>query len=327
MEQLTRRRIAFAVILVLVIAASIFYFLWGTIINRGKLILVGEAPFEVNIYEAGKYICDKSPCEIRQKRGIKNLIMSKEGNEVLVAEVDVPLWGEVTKAIKFKVTPYMREVEEIPVEEGVKEFELTFDNTNKLYKLSEKNSIIDEAIVYFQKEIKSPVIYGNERSIIIIDGEKNQAYRVDQPTNSREKIEGDFEGITKGFWSEDGESFVFETEEGENISLLNKDNKIKELDIIKGRTIYEWAYDGALFFVTDQAFAPSTNVGEYSDYISVVEEVTTTFSFGIYHPDEDSYTQIKNSELVSLPSVLIPASNGKIIYVESEDKNYALYFE
>lgn len=309
------------------IVGSVFYFLWGTILNKGKIVLTGETPFEVNVYEAGEYTCEKSPCEIEQKIGVKNLIIQKEGREDLLIEVDVPFWGEAEHEIKFKFIPYLVKVDEIPALDSKKEFEITFDNKNKYYRLSEANSLVDEPIVFFQKEIKSPIIFGNDRSVLVIDGEDYEAYKVDRASNSRDKISGDFEGITKGSWSEDGSMFVFETKKTSNISVITKTNQIKALDIQREGTVYEWAYGSSIFFVTDQIFAPSTDTGKYSNYITVVDEITTDYSFGIYHSDEDTYSQIKNTSIVNSPTELIPASNGKIIYFEIGEEKFALHFE
>ncbi|MBT7736671.1 hypothetical protein HN709_03200, partial [Candidatus Peregrinibacteria bacterium] len=312
MDQLTRRRIAFAIILILMVAGSVFYFLWGAFLNRGTIVLIGEVPFEVRVYEEGNYLCETSPCEITQKIGLKNLILSKEGREDMIVEIDVPLWREIAEEVRFRFIPYLKVVEEIPDKDNVQEFTLGYDEVNKYYKLAEANSFIDEPIAFFAKEIKEPKMFGNDRTVLVIDGESNDAYKVDRSTNTKIKITEDLSGISKGEWSENGDFFVFETTDSPNIFIIGSNNETRQLGLTKEATEYTWADENSLFFVSNHGLASSSEVGAHLNYVTVVDDITTDFSFGIYHAEENSYTKIKSFDLEDSPTELIPASNGKI---------------
>lgn len=327
MEQLKKRRIVFVIIMLSIITLSIVYSMWEKTLNKGKIILLGDAPFELEIYETRQSMnCKASPCEVVTKRGSKSLIIKKEGKETLIIEVKVPLWRTKTQEIFFKGIPYIKEVSEIPKGEDPIEFELLFDEKNGYYKLIEKESTSSGVIAYFQKEIKSPQIFGDKKMILVLDTEKNEAYKVDRALNSRTKIDGKIKSIENGKWDKKGKHFIFTNKESGHLVLINSENQIKETDLLAKNTQYEWGDEG-LFFVTEQRTASEARSGKYGNYVSVGENITTEFSFGIYHPDEYSYEEIKSIKLDALPEKLVPTSNGRIVYFEIGETKYALHSE
>jgi hypothetical protein len=333
MDREKKRTIALIVLIGVAILGAILYFIWGNFINKGKIKIVADPPFEVQIVEREDVECTVSPCEITQKTGTLDLIFTKDGYKTFSKEVEVNLFKTTELNIEFEAIPYILKTESIPEPEKEINYEIVFDEENQMFKLVNSDDSLKRTIVFFQKEIKDPLIFGSEKAALIIDrssGEKI-AYRVDTVTKSREGItDFDFKNIIEGKWSNDGENFVFITRDSDYLWLINSDNGIKQLSILKENSKYAWISLGSLVFITQQGTTIAEKEGEYSDYVEVMPEKSGLgYMFGQYHPDENSYTKIKDfsfSEIPELPLFFIPAGNGKIIYFQVGEEKYKLIF-
>lgn len=313
MDREKRGALAFGIILGLIILGSVFLFLWGTYLDRGTILISGDAPFQVLTIDGKTTFCETSPCKLVQKSGLKDLILTKEGYRSVSTEVVVKLWKSVDLKVNFEINPYIQQTEVFPEIEEEIIYSIVFDKEKNIYKLVDSQDPQKNAIVFFQKEIASPLIFGSSSAVLIVDtSEENSAYKVDTILFEREKIDNfDFRNIEKGTWSNDGENFAFSLSDSGSVWILNKDNIVSELYIKKENAIYTWAYNGNLLFVTNQ----NTETGE----------VTSIYSFVEYNPLTSSYQNIGTfSEVISLPNLLIPANNGGIIYFQIGDIKYRL---
>ncbi len=313
MDREKRGALAFGIILGLIIIGSAFLFLWGTYLNRGTIVISGDTPFQVLTIDGKTTLCSTSPCKIVQKSGLKDFILIKEGYRSISTEVVVKLWREVEMKADFEINPYIQQTEVFPGIEKEITYEIVFDKEKNIYKLADSKDPQKKAIIYFQKEITSPLIFGSQSAALVVDTSKeNSAYKVDTVLFEREKIDNfDFRNIEKGTWSNDGENFAFSLNASDSIWVLNKENIVSELSIKKENSIYTWAYNGNLLFVTNQ----NTETGE----------VTSIYSFVEYDPLTSSYQNVGTfSEVTALPNLLIPANNGGIIYFQIGEIKYRL---
>ncbi len=328
MDEEKRKTLGRVIILGLVILGFILLFLWATILNRGTIRITAEAPFTVLTIDGKQIICEKSPCEITQKRGLKDLILVKEEHQSIPIAVTVKLWRTVDIEVEFQINPYIQTISEIPEPEKEITYELIYEEDNHIYKLVDSQDDQERALVYFQKEILSPLIFGSEKGALVIDLDKGfTAYKVDIQGKDREKIEDfDFTKTINGIWSIDGKSFAFTQEDSASVWVLDTENEIHELSLEKDNTKYAWTYTGDLFFITKQEVQSQVATGIYLNEIKVLSSVSdSVYTFGKYHPEAQVYVKIENSsEITQLPNVMVTANNGAMVYFQSGEEKYRL---
>lgn len=334
MDEDKRKTLVLGIFLGLAAVIAVLYFFWGYL-NRGTIRITAQAPFTVEIFEGEKHFCEASPCEIKDKIGRKQLILQKEGYKSKLEEVNVKLWRTIDLEIEFEVIPYLIKVDAIPKPDKKFIYEIILDEENHMYKLVNSKDPEKRAIVYFQKKIKKPIIFGSKNSALIIDkiARTPTAYKIDITNKTREKIaDFNFADIQEGEWS-NNYNFVFSKQDSEYLYLLNPKNSVKQTTLNKNYSKYAWTYTGSLLFATKQQTTTNAFAGKYgNDYIDILTIAAESASisqsastFGEYHPDENSYTLIKAfPEITALPQSLIPASNGQIIYLQTGEEKYKL---
>lgn len=313
MDREKRGALTFGIILGLIIVSAIFLFLWGAYLNRGTIRIIGEVPFKVLTIDGKETLCEISPCEIVQKRGLRDLIITKEGYRSLSEEAVVKLWRTVDLEVKFEIIPYIQKTEEFPIIEEEIVYKIIFDDENDIYKLIDSKDAQSRAIVYFQKEIVDPIIFGSDSYALVVDkSKKNSAYKIDIFSKTREKNDNfDFRNIEKGLWSNDGKNFAFSLSDSDYIYVLSGNNLVEQLSLKKENSIYAWKYDNTLLLITNQNLD--------------TEETSTTYDFIEFDPEISSYQQMGSfAEIISLPDLLIPANNGGMIYFKIGEEKFRL---
>jgi hypothetical protein len=310
MELERRRSLALGIILGLIILGAIFLFLWGIYLNRGTISITADPPFTVITTDGKQTQCESSPCKITQKIGLRDLILVKQGHESISTEITVKLWRTVDLEVEFQVNPYIESIEKLPESDEEINYEIVFDEQTQNYKLISSTDDQKRAIVYFQKKISSPLIFSSEFSALIVDQKSNLTYRIDILGAEREVVQDfDFSEIENGIWSQEGSRFAFTQTDSPYVWLLDENNEVKETSFNKEKTSYAWTYSGNLFFITNDETISNT-IG---------------YTFGEYNPQDDSYSIIESfSEIQSLPDVLIPSNNGRIIYFQIGEEAFKL---
>lgn len=325
MEIEKKRTIFFGAILALAILGSVIFFFWGTIINRGTLKLVGDAPFKVEVYGLSKHECPTSPCSIKIKSGYKDLLIKKDGFRSVVTSATVKLWGTVDLPLSFDIIPSVESADAIPDPQKKLEFDLVMDRGNNMQKLINKSNISSEALAYFPKPIRKFQIVGGKNSALILDLslQDNPAYIVNFETKKREEVsQKDLSGMIDGNWSNDGKFLVFSKKNSNKLWMLNVATKnVSQLQLSTGIKQTSWSYNNNLVFVTDQAY--STVVENEINLLDTKSENGVTF--GIYQAEIGKSEPIGNfPEILSLPDELIATSNGNTIYFKSDKKNFRI---
>lgn len=320
-----KRTLFFGTILGLAVVGSVVFFLWGNIINRGTLKLIGDAPFSVEVYGISKEDCPTSPCLVKTKSGYKDLAIRKEGFRSIVTSATVKLWGTLEIPLSFDIIPQVEEIAAIPDIPQKTEFDLVMDRGNNMQKLMNKSSISSEALAYFPKPITKFKIIGDKNSVLILDlnSINNPAYTVNLETKKREEIrQNDLFDIEEGLWSKDARFLVFTKKGSTNLWIFSSTNKsVSQLKLATGINQTSWAYGDNLVFVSNQAYS---SVGENEITLSNTS-AETGMTFGIYKAETSKYERIGSfSEILSLPDEFISTSNGNTIYFKSGEKNFRI---
>ena len=325
MEIEKKRTIFFGSILALAILGSVIFFFWGTLINRGTLKLIGDAPFKVEVYGLSNHECSTSPCLVKTKSGYKDLAIRKDGFRSIVTSAAVKIWGTVEVPLTFDIIPSVEATDEIPDSQKKLEFDLVMDRGNNMQKLINKSNISSEALAYFPKPILKFKIIGGKKSALILDlnSQDNPAYIVNFETKKREEIsQKDLMDLVEGSWSSNGKFLLFTKKGSKNLWMLNVSNQnISQLNLSTGINQTSWSYDDNLVFVTEQAYY---TIGENN--INLLDEKSNTgATFGVYKANVGKYEPIGNfPEILSLPDEFIATSNGNTIYFKSDKKNFRI---
>lgn len=326
MDEEKRKSSGVIILLGGIVIISVLFFLWG-FINKGTIKIYGQTPFEVEIYGVEKLTCNKNPCEISQKTGTQNLIISKEGYETFLKTVEVNLWQTSELEIEFNIVPHFSKTEKIPIPGKEYSYKIVKDDGKQMYKLVKDDDNLNHAIVYFSKKINNPVILGSDKSVLLLDGKTT--YRIDLKNKTREIIENaNLQNIEKGKWSPDGNNFVFQTSDDEMLWLIDEQNNVKKLTLKKNITSFDWAEEG-LIFATKQGYSSTTAPDAIQENtVEILEEEYAEYLFGKYLPDKNIYIKIaefKDYKENSLIEKLVAFSNEKIIYFEIGGESYNLY--
>lgn len=331
MEIEQRRSLALGIIIAFVIISAVIYFFWGALINRGTIQILADPPFIVEVFGDENFECADSPCAIKQKTGLKDLVLSKEGYKTIITEAEVKLWRTTLLEIDFELIPKIAKTDKAPENENEVKYNLVMDNAAKMQKLVRKDGGSGVAIVYFQKPLKNAKIFGSKNKALIISGAGQGAdvYEIDVREKTRNKISDEnLKRVVAGAWSYDGKYFIFEKENSSHLWLFDSGSRsAKQLALSGDVKKTSWIYNGGLVFVTDQGYKNESGSGKYGEnYIRLMDvKSVTTFIVGIYHPDEDSYTKIELTDKISkMPDELIATGNGQNIYFKSGEEIFQI---
>lgn len=326
MDRERKKLLATGIFFGVVLLVLVVFFFFGERINSGTLIVEGEAPFTIEVFQGDAYQCPVSPCILKMRSGRKNFIISKSDHKSILTEARIRRWKETLITASFEINPQLVRAESLPQKPHDREYKLIIDSKNGQQKLVDIKDPRARALVYFQDAIKNPAVIGGEKSALVIG--ENSAYRVDLENKSRARVDNEkLQGIAAGNWSVNGKYLVFARPDSARLWLLNEKNEVVETSLEVGLGQTAWAYDNSLVFVSGQAANPAAMVGKYGeDYIELLDAKSSAgFNFGFYHPDENSYTKIGVfSQITSLPQELMSSANSQIIYFRAGAENFKI---
>lgn len=317
MDKDQKKTLFFGIILGTVFVVAILSMLFNAFLNKGKILIKGDAPFLVEIAGGEQINCQISPCEITTRKGFQNLIIAKEKHKTMVREVKVGLWQTKELQLNFELIPQIEATNETLPEEKFYTYSLVYDENEHLHKLIQDKDPSKRAIVYFAKEIKNPKIFGGQMTVLIVGD--NGIYKIDITAQTKTEITGDdaddLKQILGGHFAEKSGNFAFRMTNSPNIFVLNNNNEIIRTAIIAERTLSIWTYDNKLLFITDQKIGSEDNV-------PLPDLSAEGFFIGTYDPANDTYLKIKSfPEILQKPKRAIIVSSGDTLYLETEGGN------
>ncbi len=313
MEVEARRTLFFGGLLALIVLFFLGYYFWANIFDRGYVVFEAQAPFTVDIYENGvvKEVvdCKISPCNIRVRSGENNFILKKQGYRTSLQTLDIGLWQTVSKKISLNLIPKIETATSLPQIPLISKYEIVADPQTQSYKLIDSSDINRRAIVYFQKEIKTPKIFPSSNAVLIVDQSASSfsAYLINLNSKKRTLISSDETGVPQnGSFSFDGRYFIFDTRDTDQLFLLDSVNNITPLEIYADARQTAWTFDSFLVFGAKQVD-------------------TGIYTIGLYNPLDASVQTIGTLPANSgTPKNFIPLGNGKEIYFQSGTQIYKI---
>lgn len=313
-----RKKILFLVIIILI---PVLYYIWFIFLDFGKVMIYGEAPFKAEIFGGETFYCNDSPCEIKQKTGTSQLIISKENFQQNLMEINFKLWGTTDYTAIFKVNPYIEKTDVIPEKEKEFSYDIMFDEETKNYKLFEKSDSSKTALTYFPEEIKNSKIFGSKYSVIVAEGSQTgnrtavtttqlplKAYLVNLSTKTKTPLpEFAYSTITESKFSPDGTFFQFKTLDSNYWWIMNLSGKnitAPKQTKIESALKTDWIYGNKIVFVN------------------------LNFGVNLYDPRKDSVESLGVfGDMKEYPLNIIAGSNGGVIYIETKSQKFRIILE
>lgn len=264
MDEEKRRSAGLGTILVLIVVISAGWFMWANLLNFGKVQVYAETPFSVETESGEIFVCAQSPCEIKQKIGRKNLVVSKEGLDSEVESVRFRLWRTVDLEVEFDFQPTLSEVDSYEAIDNSLQLELEYRASSDLQALVDEDG---DDILFFPEVLTNPRIFASDKSALILSPDGN--YRVDIQGKTRNSIAP--LDIFQAKWSLDGTHLLFQSEENGPLSVLDQESEVIEFISEQSFEQLHWTADNQLAFLgegTTLHFADLTGeVVEIIDFI------------------------------------------------------------
>ncbi len=323
----TKKAIYLAIIIILSILFALGFFIWRNFLAIGNISIIGPTPFRVEVSESQAVDCNQSPCLIEENSGQKTLVISKDGYQSIVLNLEVPFRSTYNLEPNFQINPYVTQSTNYPQPDEEIIYSIVFDQSNNQYKLIDSNDSRERAIVYFSNEIREPIIISGPESALIIEtgSRNNQIYRVNTKLSKRESIDGvpELFEIENGLWSDSGDLLLISFKESANYWLLDRENNLSELDLLSISPV-DWLKSDNLIFVSTQS-SDIINLEGKSDYkyVRLNERIVSgEYTFGIYDPSENSYSRIETfTDLPAQPFEVIGTETVSTIYFKVGNEN------
>lgn len=314
MDEDRKKTLKLGLFIILMCLFASLFFVWG-MINKGKLIFHGEAPFNVIIFGEEEMECKESPCEMTLSAGLKDILVMKYGYRDIFMDQQVRTWRSTEVNLEFQILPTLMEADEMPMSPRRPVFEIVHDRAEGMQKLIDTEDENRSALAYFQRPIPDAEILGGERFVLI---KGREIYRIDIENNTRDELEGlDLSGIKDLKWSMDGRYMVFERENYQNLWIADIERgETKELTI-RELQLTDWLYNNTLIFLTNQDVITSTGTDEDGYiYAEFTEDIKAEgFTLGFYYPERNRYSRISTFDrITSEPEEFIALANGQSVY-------------
>jgi len=311
-KQKKKKIIFFSVPVLLIVLVVIFY----KFLNFGTLVIVGDAPFEVILFEQGSISCNEIPCEKKLKPGETFISYFKMGHTAKSDIVDVPLWRSIEITPTFTREPFLQEVTEIPQNRPViekVEYEIKYDKYSKKHKLIAVGKIPELPIAYFPNKLKSPKIIGTQDSVIIIEQASTKSgtsdiYYIDIKANKQINLGTTDYEILAVKPSPNGRAYLLKT---------RKNSKEQGLYLANQYSISK-IYTAAKF---EEA------IWTYSNKIIFVEQAETDYDFKLFDPETNTNESIYSVKTLTNPPSKITVDNtNEHIYFKSGPTLYLITY-
>ena len=236
----TKKKIGFLVLIIAVIIGVLFV-LFAVVLNRGTITIEAAAPFTIEIRNLKDISCPQSPCSAVVAPGEYIIILTKQGYKDINYNIEVPIFGEYKKEVKFAYVPAINQVSgsdlisakfsgpvlkdaslkdsKIFFDDGGKNLVyLQFDSANKKQTLysqpnAENGNTQKTAITSFVRPLSDYLIFAdltNQKQIALIDRGNNQStlYLIDLAEKSRNSLFS-YPIISELKWLPNSKNFLF----------------------------------------------------------------------------------------------------------------------
>lgn len=326
MDEEKKKMLKLGIFIIVMCLFAVGLFAWG-FLAKGKLVFYGDTPFNVTVIGEETLICEDSPCEMSLSGGAKDVFITKTGYRDIYTEERVKTWRSTKVELEFRMEPTLTEAEELPGRPRPVNYEIRLDEEAGAQKLVDAED--ERTIVYFQRPMSDPKIFGDERFVLVAD---RDIYKIDARHNKREEVkEIDLPNIEEVKWSLDGEYMLFTEEDSQYLQILDTRNgEINSLSLFADIHLADWIYDNRLTFLTNQEFGTTRGTDEdgYS-YGELRDEVLEEgYSLGFYYPGSDRYSRVDNfREIKEDPENFTALANGTKVYFKVGEEKFKIILE
>ena len=241
--------------------------------------------------------------------------------------LDIKKWNTTTQEVIFSINPQIASAQGLPVKETQKEFQLILDSSNGMQKLVDASDTRASSITYFREPMEDYKLFTTKDFVLIQSDE--QLYKIDTLNEQKTDLSQlGLSSLESAVFSDDGRYLIISTLNV--VSIIDTDKiAISDLDL-NLESSYAWTDSSWLIFATNQGYSLSGSAGQYGEnYINILSsQVDLGATFGIYHPDEDSYTLIEQfTNVAGVPEELIPLANGRAVYFQSGEEFFKIILE
>lgn len=96
--------------LIVAVILGTLFMVWVFFLNKGKLTIAAQAPFNMEVGGITNVICAISPCTTELAPGNYTVNLKKSGYRDLSINTVVPLWGEDIQEVNFDFIPVLEEL-------------------------------------------------------------------------------------------------------------------------------------------------------------------------------------------------------------------------
>lgn len=308
-----KRRLLF---LAAVVFLAVFIFVWNVFLNFGKLIVIAEPPYSVLIFNEAQHECLRNPCEIKLKRGEKNLSFFKLGYKTEGKTIEVPIWSSVEITPIFELEPYIQEIEkfdEKPFVTATIGYKIEYDSAHHNWKLFKTDDKSKRGLSYFPEKLNNPMIFGSNSAVLIIERDTapatSQIYFIDLKTGERNTI------FSKSATSEPFKIAAAKPSLNGKYFLLKVEGETPTM-MFAGK-------DGLATLNAQETFATSL----WTPFNKLI--VATKDEINLYDPEANSTyptTLIDSMKLKDNISNLFVSPSSTKVYFESSSKKYQVIY-
>jgi hypothetical protein len=284
-------------------------------LSQSKLIVHGESPYSVTIFDVGKFPCESDPCVVPVAKGAYEVLIEKKGYKD--ARFGIALGNRETfeQEIEFELIPY---IEELDADEGAKIFTEKPDGTDvELQKHpGHKQALFVDGVetVYFSREIEDYDIYllKDDKTVAIVEhDEKDSIYMVDTKTKDRKKILVNEEEITEVRCSYDTNWCLIQDSQIKLLNIETGNVEIEEtLQIPLNQAV--WSDKNTLFFISKYK-----SEEELSEPIYYVQE---------YDPKAKTYDNIMTTSLIKAAPESVKLGQNYEVFFRSGQEYFGIYY-
>ncbi|MFA6992012.1 MAG: hypothetical protein WC269_01870 [Candidatus Gracilibacteria bacterium] len=273
--------------------------------------------------------CEDFPCKIKQKTGLKILLIKKDGYEPAEKFATVKRGKETVVSVNLIRIAGLKEIKEFPQTVPKYEYKLVEDETIKNQKLVEVGDKYERAIVFFPNGIKNPKIFVDKNMLLVVDDENGftVGYSVNVYSKERKVIGGDnMENITDAKVSPDGKWVVYSIKGSDLLWMANEKGEYRQLSVTAKVSQTVWTNENTLIFSTTRKEVLSGAKDEIGrDKVTFKEfSIAKNYLFGFYNPEMDYYSKIGRFPLDEAPDNMMVLGSGSEFYFSSGGKKYSV---
>ncbi|PKL36532.1 hypothetical protein CVV38_01350 [Candidatus Peregrinibacteria bacterium HGW-Peregrinibacteria-1] len=287
------------------ITVFIIFFIWNTVISRGKIIFTGSPPYTIQVTGKSPQLCTENSCTISTSSGFITYLATKQDFDSINSSIRVPKLSKVEVSLSFQAIPKLISSRKIDFNSTKSQYSLTYESATSNYKLVANDN--PTPIVYFPRNIPNPKFFDFKNHIVILAQNSNHII------NKTLKTRGNFTNIPPEIenlvLSPNGAGFIYTITNNSTYFYHDIERDTSHiLPYSKENALLAWTTSGNRLAVTQK------------------EETinNTIITFEIYDVSNTTRYTIGNFPEIETFPTRLEVIGDNIIYIEIGDQYYRL---